>query len=73
MPPWLFHVYIYGWCGMRDECKGACERAGTAECQWWRFEINQLLFTDDAALVADSEEKLCCLVSELVVHANEKS
>ena len=24
-----------------------------------RFEINQLLFADDAALVADSEEKLC--------------
>ena len=28
-----------------------------------RFEINQLLFSDDAALVADSE-KLCRLVSE---------
>ena len=29
-----------------------------------RLEINQLLFADDAALVADSEEKLCRLVSE---------
>ena len=29
-----------------------------------RFEINHLLFADDAALVADSEEKLCRLVSE---------
>ena len=29
-----------------------------------RFEINQLLFADDTALVADSEEKLCGLVSE---------
>ena len=29
-----------------------------------RFEINQLLFTDDTALVADSEDKLCRLVSE---------
>ena len=29
-----------------------------------RFEINQLLFTDDTALVADSEEKLSRLVSE---------
>ena len=28
-----------------------------------RFEINQPLFADDAALVADSEEKLCRLVS----------
>ena len=26
--------------------------------------INQLLFADDTALVADSEEKLCGLVSE---------
>ena len=29
-----------------------------------RFEINQLLFADDTAQVADSEEKLCRLVSE---------
>ena len=29
-----------------------------------RFDINQLLFVDDTALVADSEEKLCRLVSE---------
>ena len=29
-----------------------------------RFEINLLLFVDDTALVADSEEKLCRLVSE---------
>ena len=27
-----------------------------------RFEINPLLFADDTALVADSEEKLCKLV-----------
>ena len=30
-----------------------------------RFEINQLLFADDTALVADSEEKLCRLVCEI--------
>ena len=29
-----------------------------------RFEVNQLLFADDTALVADSEEKLCRQVSE---------
>ena len=29
-----------------------------------RFEINQLLFADDTALVADSDGKLCRLVSE---------
>ena len=29
-----------------------------------RFEINQLLFADDTALVAGSEEKLCRLASD---------
>ena len=29
-----------------------------------RLEINQLLFADSTALVADSEEKLCRLVNE---------
>ena len=29
-----------------------------------RFMINQLLFADDTALVADSEKKLCRLVKE---------
>ena len=29
-----------------------------------RFEINQMLFADDTAQVADSEEKLCRLVSQ---------
>ena len=29
-----------------------------------RFEINQLIFADDTALVVDSEEKLCRLVIE---------
>ena len=29
-----------------------------------RFEISQLLFVDDTALVADSEENLCRLMSE---------
>ena len=29
-----------------------------------RFEINQLLFADGTALVPDSEEKMCTLVSE---------
>ena len=28
------------------------------------FEINQLLFSDDTAVVSDSEEKLCGLVGE---------
>ena len=29
-----------------------------------RLKVNQLLFEDDTALVADSEEKLCRLMSE---------
>ena len=29
-----------------------------------RFEIKQLVFTDDTVLVANSEEKLCRLVSQ---------
>ena len=29
-----------------------------------RFKVNQLLFADDTSLVADSEEKLCRLMSE---------
>ena len=29
-----------------------------------RIEVHQMLFADDTALVADSEEKLCRLVSE---------
>ena len=29
-----------------------------------KFEINQLLFADDEALVADSEEKFCRLIGE---------
>ena len=62
--PWLFNIYI-GWCGSRAECYGALEMAGVAICvNDGRFEINQLLFADDAALVADSEDKLCRLVSE---------
>ena len=38
-----------------------------------RFEINQLLFADATALVAESEEKLCRLVCEFVKYAKEES
>ena len=44
---------------------GAWERVVAAEANGSGFEINQLLSLDDTALVADSEEKLCRLVSEL--------
>ena len=63
MSPWLFNVY------MDDVVREVDVRV------WWkglellsanggRFEINQLLLANDTALVADSEEKLCRLVSE---------
>ena len=35
-------------------------------------EINQLLFADDTALVADAEEKLCRLVSEFGTESMRK-
>ena len=63
MSPWLFNVYMDGvvrevnvmvlWKGLELPSKNGC-----------RFEINHLLFADNTALVADSEEKLCRLVSE---------
>ena len=40
-------------------------RAGTAACDRWpRFGINKLLFSDDTAVVADSQEKSYRLASE---------
>ena len=38
-----------------------------------RFGINQLLFAEDTALVADSEDKLCRLVSEFGRVSKEES
>ena len=63
MSPWLFNVYMDGVArevNVRVLGKGLellSANGGT-------FEINQLLFADDTALVADSEEKLGGLVSE---------
>ena len=61
MSLWLFNVYMDGVVrkgNVRVLGKGLellSENGG-------RFEINQLLFADDTALVADSEEKLRSLV-----------
>ena len=63
MSPWLFNVYM----------DGVVQEVNVRVLGKWlvllsanggRFEINQLLFADDTALVAHSEEKLCRLVSE---------
>ena len=62
MSPWLFNVYM----------DGVVQEVNVRVLRKWlelsanggRFEINQPLFADDTALVADSEEKLGRLVSE---------
>ena len=52
MSPWLFNVYMDG---VVREVNVRVLGLGSS------FEINQLLFTDDTALVADSEKKLLLL------------
>ena len=63
MSPWLFNVYMDGVVrevNLRVIGKGV----ELLSVNGGRFELNQLLFADDTALVADSKEKLCRLVSE---------
>ena len=63
MPPWLFNVNMDGVVrevNVRMLGKGL----KLLSANGGRFEINQLLFADNSAQVADSEEKLCRLVSE---------
>ena len=55
--PWLFNVYVDGVVQEVNSnvlWKGLELLSGNGG----RFEINPLLFADDTALVADSEEKL---------------
>ena len=61
--PWLFSVYMDGAVrevNVRVLGKGLELLSANGD----RFKINQLLFADDTTLVADSEDKLCRLVSE---------
>ena len=63
MSPWLFNVYMDGVVrevNARVLVKGLEQLSANGG----RFEINQLLFADDTALVADSEEKVCTLMSK---------
>ena len=63
MSPLLFNVYMDGVVrevNVRVLGKGL----ELLSANGGRFDINQLLFADDTAQVADSEEKLCRLVSE---------
>ena len=58
MSPWLFNLYMDGVVqdvNVRVVMKGL----ELPSANGGRFEINQVLFADDTALVADLEEKLC--------------
>ena len=58
MSRWLFNVYMDGvvqQVNVRVLGKGLELLTANGS----RFEINQLLFADDTALVTNSEEKLC--------------
>ena len=63
MYPWLFNVYMDG---VVREVNVTVLGKGLERlnANGGRFQINQLLFADDTALGADSEEKLCRSVSE---------
>ena len=62
--PWLFNIYMDG--GVREVNVTVLGKGlELLSANGGRFEINQLLFADDTALVADSEEKLCRLVSDV--------
>ena len=63
MSPWLFNVYmdeVVREVNVRVLGKGL----ELLNANGGRFEINQLLFADDTALEADSEDEFCRLVSE---------
>ena len=63
MSPWLFNVYMDG-VVRKVNVRVLWKGLELLSANGGRFEINQLLFADATALVADSEEKFCRLVSE---------
>ena len=63
MPLWLFNLYIDG---VEREVNArvlgrGLELVDGNDSEW---ELNQLLFADDTVVVADSERKLCQLMTE---------
>ena len=58
MSPWLFNLYIDG---VVREVNAGLKLVDGNDNEW---ELNQLLFADDTVVVADSERKLCQLVTE---------
>ena len=70
-PPWLFSVYMVG-VVREGDVRVLGKGWELLSANGGRLEINQLLFADDTEIVADSEEKLCRLVS-LVEYAKEEN
>ena len=62
MFPWLFNVYMNGVREVNATVLG--KGLEMLSVIGGRFKINQLLFADGTAFVADSEEKLFRVVSE---------
>ena len=63
MPPWLFNLYIDGVVReVNARVLGRGLKLVDGNDNEW--ELNQLLFADDTVVVADSERKLCQLVTE---------
>ena len=72
MSPWLFNLHIDGVVrkvNARVLGRGLMLVDGT-DNEW---ELNQLLFADDTVVVADSERKLCQLVTNLGGYVREGS
>ena len=63
MSPWLFNLYIDGVVREINACVlGRTLKLVDGSHNEW--ELNQLLFVDDTVVVANSERKLCQLVTE---------
>ena len=63
MLPWLFNLYIGGVVREVDaRVLGRGLKLVDGNDNGW--DLNQLLFVDDTVVVADSERKLCQLVTE---------
>ena len=63
MSPWLFNLYIDGVVReVNARVNGRGLKLLDGDDNGW--ELNQLLFADDTVVVADSESKLCQLVTE---------
>ena len=70
MSPWLFNVYMDG-VVLEVNVRVLGKGLELLSTNGGRFEINQLLFADDAALVADSEEKLLLLSLLILIVLSE--